>query len=325
MSQIKKLWFFHEQLDELEPIEFENLIFDIVRAKFSDSEVEKITGGKDLGFDIKGIENEVEFLIEVKKRRLVGADEIHKLGYLWKSYNVSDNSNIILAVSGTLTSEAIEEAKNFNIEIWDVYKLYGLVSKDLQEKYFYKDTPTVKTETKEEIYIKNLNEITAGGDDWQKEWSKYQKLVSDILEHLFCPILESPRFEHSDLDNKNRRDIIFENSAEEGLWKHIRSKYIGDYIVVDAKNYKEPIKKRSIIELAHYLKPYGCGLFGIVISRKEESETAFHARKEQWIGNKKMIISLQDEDLIEMLKIKKKGGKPEELIRMKIADFRMKL
>lgn len=325
MSHIKNLWFLYEHLDSLNSTEFEDLIFDVVQKKFKDSKSEKISIKQDLGFDIQVIKEDVLYLFEIKKRRLLGNDEIYKLGHLWKQYQQTSKSKIILVVSGTLTKEAIEIANEYNIEIWDVYTLYSLITPELEKKYFYGNTQIEVKEKKEDIYIRTLQGINAGGDNWQKEWSKYQKLVCDILEYLFSPPLESPRFEMSDLESKNRRDIIFENPAENGFWKQIKNRYSGDYIVVDAKNYKDSIEKRSIIELAHYLKPYGCGLFGLVVSRIAESESSFHARKEQWVSSNKMIISLTDNDLIEMLGIKKKGGKPEELIRKKIADFRMKL
>jgi len=38
-----------------------------------------------------------------------------------------------------------------------------------------------------------------------------------------------------------------------------------------------------------------------------------------------MIVVLSDLDLIEMIRIKSAGGKPEEIIRKAIADFRMSL
>ena len=38
-----------------------------------------------------------------------------------------------------------------------------------------------------------------------------------------------------------------------------------------------------------------------------------------------MIITLNDTDLLDMLRMKSSNSKPEELIQMKIADFRMGL
>lgn len=137
--------------------------------------------------------------------------------------------------------------------------------------------------------------------------------------------MDSPKYELADLDSRNRRDIIFENIATQGFWKIIRELYQGNFVVIDAKNYSEKLTKRPVIDIAHYLKHYGCGLFGIIICRKGSGVAADHAIREQWIGNKKMIVVLSDEDLLEMLELKKNGNNPEEIIRKKIANFRMLL
>jgi hypothetical protein len=38
-----------------------------------------------------------------------------------------------------------------------------------------------------------------------------------------------------------------------------------------------------------------------------------------------MIVVLDDEDLKEMLDLKSRGGKPEEVIRRAVGEFRMRL
>ncbi len=110
-----------------------------------------------------------------------------------------------------------------------------------------------------------------------------------------------------------------------GFWKSLKETYQAHYIVVDAKNYSEPLDKGPVIDITHYLKPYGCGMFGMLISRFGTSKAGDHAIREQWIGNGKMIVVISDEDVIEMLRIKKKDGPPEEIIRKKIAQFRLLL
>jgi hypothetical protein len=169
--------------------------------------------------------------------------------------------------------------------------------------------------------IESLHSISPGRDDWLR----FQQLSSQILEYLFCPPLEAPRYELSDADSRNRRDMILENSSFDGFWSEIRNIYGAHYIVADAKNYGSPLKKRPVLDLAHYLKPYGCGLFGILLSRRGAGLPAQHALREQWIGGHKMMIVLSDSEIEEMIRIKSGGGKPEEIIRKLIADFRMSL
>jgi hypothetical protein len=116
-----------------------------------------------------------------------------------------------------------------------------------------------------------------------------------------------------------------ENGAPDGFWSRIRTIYDAHYIVVDAKNYSAPLKKRPILDIAHYLKPHGCGMFGIIFSRAGASGAADHAVREQWIASRKMIVVLSDADAKEMLRLKAEAGDPEELLRRRIAAFRMSL
>ncbi|MFT3768466.1 MAG: hypothetical protein QM820_23710 [Minicystis sp.] len=79
------------------------------------------------------------------------------------------------------------------------------------------------------------------------------------------------------------------------------------------------------MDIAHYLKHYGCGLFGILVTRLGAGQPGLHAIKEQWIASKKMIVVLKDDDMRAMLDQKARGGEPEEIIRKKVGEFRMHL
>jgi hypothetical protein len=105
----------------------------------------------------------------------------------------------------------------------------------------------------------------------------------------------------------------------------VRDIYQGHYIVVDAKNYFDPLSKRPVLDISHYLKPYGCGMFSIIVSRRGYGNAGKHAAKEQWIGNKKMIVSLSDEDLLKMLDHKRENALPEDIIKKYISSFRVSL
>jgi hypothetical protein len=75
----------------------------------------------------------------------------------------------------------------------------------------------------------------------------------------------------------------------------------------------------------HYLKPYGCGMFGILCCRRGTANGALHAIREQWIGGSKLIVVLSDETLLDMIQRKSSGLIPEELLRHQIARFRKSL
>lgn len=177
------------------------------------------------------------------------------------------------------------------------------------------------TDTKSENLLMALQTTEEGTPGWVQ----YQKLCCNILEYLFCPPLGTPKYENPDAARRNRRDIIFGNPCENGFWSTLRQHYSAHYVVVDAKNYSNKIQKKPIIEMGHYLKRYGCGLFGIIVSRHGIAPSGLYAMREQWISSDKMIVVLSDEDVIDMLRLKGARGNPEEIISLKIDDFRTSL
>lgn len=325
---------FEELMNNLSPFGFEQFIYDLLSSlkeieevlfepKIKDRQVDIIATEKNTNID----NNPTKWVVEIKKyKSLVNVGIIEQF-YAKSLYLKIPNSKLLFITTSGLTKSAKIAAKEYEISVWNLRDLFNRITEEFTIKFFSKSkddseiTDTPQTNSKEPNLINSLKNIDAG----KKDWSNYQSLVFDILEHLFCPPLEIPHYELADLDKRNRRDIIFENDANQGFWKSMREIYEAYYIVVDAKNYSKPLSKRPIIDIAYYLKPYGCGMFGIVVSRKGTNGASEHAIKEQWIGNKKMIVSLSDEDLIEMLEIKNNSGNPEAIIRKKIANFRMKL
>jgi hypothetical protein len=234
--------------------------------------------------------------------------------------------NVALVVSGLVTPAVRHRLRAEDIHVWDATDIIQLATPEILAKYFGVNAapPPAEDSTADS---KSRDFETAFGriDPGPQDWPKYQRFVADVLEYLFCPPLQPPKYELADESARNRRDVIFENSAPDGLWSQLRDIYAAHYIVVDAKNNKGLLEKDQVVDIAHYLKPYGCGMFALLISRIGAGASARHAMREQWIGGQKLIVSLADTHLIEMIQLKAKGGRPEETIRRVIADFRMSL
>ncbi|MHC1686468.1 MAG: hypothetical protein AB9879_01915 [Methanothrix sp.] len=95
-------------------------------------------------------------------------------------------------------------------------------------------------------------------------------------------------------------------------------------MIIDAKNTKD-IKKEHVLQMANYLKEYGAGHFGIICGRAEPSRNAKFIQRELWIVQRKMIIFLNDNDVIQMLTMKDEAQMCEEVIKQKIEEFRLEL
>lgn len=239
-----------------------------------------------------------------------------------------DQTQLVLAIPGRCSEASQQILKDHGIELWDIDYLSSVFSNEIGQVphlYYQHLFATVKR-TRELSYekklIKELKECMPG----RKDCYVYQKLIGTILEHLFTPPLEKPISEHSDAPKVNRRDFIVPNYTAEGFWAFLRSQYKADYLIIDAKNYKNSIKKASVLQMANYLKPHGSGLFGIIFTREGgDSRGCMHTVREQWMSDGKMIVILNDEDVENMLLAKSSGGDPTEVIGKKIENFRLSM
>ena len=172
-----------------------------------------------------------------------------------------------------------------------------------------------------EVLIRELRDTPAG----QVDWSRYQKLCERFLAFLFCPPLEKPIYERTNLLRSDRRDIILPNYVTDSgnFWSQMRLLYLAHFVVVDAKNWSSPIDKGEILKIANYLQAHGAGRFGMVMSRKGADNGAEIALREHWRTDQKMIVVLDDADVVQMLLLRGSGGDPTRVIRQKIEDFRL--
>jgi len=338
MDKLNTLEEFKTYIDSLLPMDFEKFVYElfIKLDLFSEVRLNSIVNNRQIDITLSEkntnpitkspIENKAFWAIEVKSyRRPVPVNVIDSF-YGKRSDLQESEPNLRLLIISTngFTKSAIVKASKTGIYLWGANELYDLYVNNPIEM-------TVQLPPREV----ELNDLTQKANAFKKAligtkpgrdtWSQYQSLIADILEFLLCPPLEAPKVELADSDKRNRRDIIFENSSNNGFWPVVRDIYQGHYIVVDAKNYTNLLNKKPVLEISHYLKPYGCGMFSIIVSRKGYGPAAVHAAKEQWIGGNKMIVSLSDEDILNMLDCKKEGIAPEEIIKKYISDFRMSL
>lgn len=240
---------------------------------------------------------------------------------------VAPNSKFILAFPGNLLPDTSSVFEKAQINVWDVDYIAARFSKEIHLTTHPILQPmliaarTRVGQTREDELITQLKLCASGRDSW----SVYQKLIGAILEKLFCPPLSSPLSEQSDANRVNRRDYILPNYAESGFWSYLRIRYLADYIVVDAKNYKNKIKKETILQIANYLKAHGAGLFGMIICRNGADSGSLHTRREVWATDRKLIVILEDEDVEQMLLAQRTGTPPESVIKQRIEDFRLAL
>jgi hypothetical protein len=235
----------------------------------------------------------------------------------------------ILSLPARLTAHQREQLQREGIVAWDLDELarrFRLFLDDVEHPLLRALLLAVaglsspgSTPSPEGRLLDDLRSLPPGRDSWVA----YQKLITKICERLFCPPLSPPIVERSDDLGVNRRDIILPNYAESGFWAFVRARYWADFVVVDAKNHKDPIDKLEALKVLNYLKPYGAGMLGVVICRAGADDSCLATIREHWAHQNKLLVVLADEHVERMLRLKEAGGLPEDVIRRWIEEFRL--
>ncbi|MFF8641707.1 hypothetical protein [Streptomyces sp. NPDC015345] len=268
-------------------------------------------------------------IIECKKRAPQTSSRLEEFIGQIKRYAASAQSGhyrglekkLTLATPGKLAATHQRYLASNDVSVWDGPWIYQQATRlGLQdEAKRYVGNTEVSDNADAFTFGDRLSNLAPGRDNW----TLYQRLCQEIFEYLFCPPLRTPIRESRNENGVNRRDFILPNYSSDGYWDFLRKEYRADYIVVDPKNYAGKIGKERVLQVANYLQRHGTGLFGIIVCRNGADRSALHTIREQWILHDKMIIILQDADLLQMLTDKSFGNDPVELIRQKIEDFRL--
>ncbi|QOV37282.1 hypothetical protein IM697_02135 [Streptomyces ferrugineus] len=247
--------------------------------------------------------------------------QIKRYGALARNQYAGLDQRLTLATPGKLAATHRHYLASHDISVWDgpwIYQQASSMGLEEEARRYVGDVD-VSDNAEAVTFGNRLSKLSPG----RESWALYQRLCQEIFEYLFSPPLRTPITESRNENGVNRRDFILPNYAPTGYWEFLRKEYRADYIVVDPKNYAGKVGKERVLQVANYLQRHGTGLFGIIVCRNGADRAAQLTIREQWILHDKMIIVLQDADLLQMLTDKSFGNDPVELIRQKIEDFRL--
>ena len=245
-----------------------------------------------------------------------------------KLHSAHPNTTIVFSHCGIARLQTkLDFIRIERMQLWDLSTLvlrFENVLEELPSNYFKTYMLEVHSSVVENLehfvpFYTDLKNINPGSEDW----SIYQNQVKLILDLALNPPLSKSYYEDSDAVRHNRRDIVYPNYAIDGFWKHVRDEYQGTVIVVEVKNYSKSIDKNQVLTTGNYLKAKGVGLFSIIVTRKGASQSSKLAVRNEWLANGKMIVVLNDHDLLDMLTYRIIGRNPEDVIRKKIERFRL--
>lgn len=308
-------------------VDFVNFLRRLLEARYPGRSITQEDRGIDLLIDRDG-----EYtIVEVKRvspqtspRIDHAAEQLFYFRERMRSVSPSATFNLALAIPSLLSSGHLEAFRRLGIDVWDRnWILSAAVEVGMEDEAtrFIGGRPSRRVNSHSQELRQRLERIQPG----RAQWPEYQKLCGEVLDYLFCPPLSTPISERTNEAETNRRDFILPNYANSGFWAFLRGRYSADHVVVDAKNYTDVIKKTEVLQLANYLSLHGPGHFGIIITRKGAGNSAIVTRREQWTVYSKLILILNDDDIMQMLEAKDASNEADLLIRQKVEDFRLSI
>lgn len=177
---------------------------------------------------------------------------------------------------------------------------------------------TLKEES--ERLVGQLSAILPGREDAYE----YQDIVHRILTFCLHPHLVDGRPQERTIEGTLVRDIIYTNEGTLNFWRYIQNSYKSLFIVFELKN-KSSTSGTDIDQLSTYLGD-PLGRFGFLVSRNGK-QGSFNRRKTLFNkdSNRKVILHLCDEDLVNILRIRGSGSDASSYFQNLYREFMVKI
>ncbi len=322
--------------DSLSSSDFENMTYDLLQ-KYGLKNIVRNNHFRDYSFDFTG-----NYFKNDKRERWIVESKfynnskvsVNTIANLYGITKLSSADTLLIITNSSLTSSSLNFIKNnikdIKVKIWDEFFLTDLIIEhsDIHNKYFVKEK---FIENKTSIYddelikIQNYINRLKNCPEGKAGWKEYENICIDILNYLFVPPLKEPKIQSRTESGVDIRDAIYPNRGKHENWGFIRNDYDAKYIVFEFKNYSTSenganIDKHVVNQVRYYLKPT-IGRMGFLCSSKKPNNSAYEARKQAFNDDKKLILFLNNEHLIDMLMKKYRKIEPSNVIVDLIDDF----
>lgn len=236
-----------------------------------------------------------------------------------------------------------EYFKKENIVIWDInnllYMCYGdkelsnllvkcmpypLMDLKLQKPLYLKDIEREECDISSSVtesYFYRLQKCKPGKENQSDK--EYGRICTDIIKFLFETEFYKVSEQHKTEDEMFRMDLLCSLKGTTEFWRFLISFYHTRFVVFEYKNYREPISQNLIYITEKYLFPVALRNVAFIISRKGFDLNAQKAALGCLRESGKLIISIDEEDLIKMVSLKEKGEEPSDYLLDKVEDLLM--
>lgn len=307
-------FYFFEQIQDVIKEIFEYLSYSIVKIETKDTD-------KFYNMLVEKQENRYAVIIKNKMTN----NQLSKLVNI-NNEEISKTYKPLLIILDNISNESKQILKyKYNIEILDISniiylihdneelmnKLKGIIDYSLSgidgtkpEIDFEKKQINDNIKKDAKYYIDNLKSIKAG----REEWYKYQKFCENLMKDMYNDDLDS----WSEQNRTERNNYIFDLIARikyrkkeeyNDFFNMIENVLNSKYLLFEFKNYEGKIEREDIRQVEAYLYEKALRKVAIILTRNGSSCNADDEIRKKLKEQGKTIIVLDDNDVIDMIKI----------------------
>lgn len=159
--------------------------------------------------------------------------------------------------------------------------------------------------------------------DWDRASTAstdYEDVCCNVLKRLFADDLALWQAQKKSNDGLFRFDLIckIKNGNDKEFWRMAERYFGSKYIVFEFKNYSGMVGQREIFTTVKYLYSKALRGVAIIISTNGTDDHGDRAIRGILRDEGKLILSLSNQDLVQMLKMKRRNDDPAEYLSEKL-------
>lgn len=303
---------------------------------------------RDNQYDILATLNDIDYIIEVKfsRTKRIPSTTLFDIACRLKMISdskgdISNPSVPILVVGTTLLADLRKRIEDIGVIVIDIQNLLFLVQdnealkSELLSILDFSVNDILPKEPSTQIFNQQrepldtpktqgelLKERISNWDNSNGN-TQYEDLCYETLNYLFDNELSLWHRQQTSNSELYRFDLIckIKDGDVSGLWSTIFQCFNSKYIIFEFKNYTDKITQKEIYTTDKYLYLKALRGVAILVSCKGASTNANRAIRGTLRENGKLILSISNLDLLEMIDIKLNKGIPADYLYSKFDEL----
>lgn len=251
----------------------------------------------------------------------------------------SKETNLLILNKDILNNSIKKKYEKEKIYIKDIDDIFKIAKSEIvfkNNKYLLKNViyPHIEKEissidkleklTISEKLINDIKNCPLGKEGWKQ----FEEICLNIFKYVFKDSFSNLLIKEQARDELGTdiKDFLVSNNGKHEFWKTIKQIYNCNNIVMECKNYKKEIGINELRQVSDYLEEKIFGQFGIIFTRKGLDNGGMN-KQIKYLKNqtKKMILVLNENDIIELIERKSMNKNPEETFEYLKFDLEAKV